>query len=213
MDILSLVTNTDFFTKIILIILTLFSVVSWGLFLTKYFILRISEKDSLKFKKKLEQNKSFDKLIDESKIYNQGYLTALYTTAFREMKSIKKSQEDLKTLERYLNITKEDILNSLDYRTGVIASIASASPLIGLLGTVWGIMNSFIGLTISQNTTITAVAPGIAAALITTIFGLIVAIPSVIFFNYINNKIDHIDRTSSLFINEIINHVYKNFNK
>ena len=67
---------------------------------------------------------------------------------------------------------------------GVLATIGATSPFVGLFGTVWGIMNSFIGISKSQTTNLAVVAPGIAEALLATAFGLVAAIPAVIIYNH-----------------------------
>ena len=76
-------------------------------------------------------------------------------------------------------INKE--LSSLEKGLNFLASVGSTAPFIGLFGTVWGIMNSFTAIGISQNTSLAVVAPGIAEALFATALGLVAAIPSVLF--------------------------------
>ena len=73
--------------------------------------------------------------------------------------------------------------------TGVLATIGSTSPFVGLFGTVWGIMNSFIGISESQTTNLAIVAPGIAEALLATAIGLVAAIPAVIIYNHFSRQI------------------------
>src|SRR6185369_12376970 len=68
--------------------------------------------------------------------------------------------------------------------TGVLGTIGSTAPFVGLFGTVWGIMNSFIGISKSQTTNLAVVAPGIAEALLATAFGLAAAIPAVVIYNH-----------------------------
>ena len=73
--------------------------------------------------------------------------------------------------------------------TGILATIGSVGPFVGLFGTVWGLMNAFIGIAKSQNTTLVVVAPGIAEALLATAIGLVAAIPAVVIYNYFTRKI------------------------
>src|SRR5882724_16619 len=68
--------------------------------------------------------------------------------------------------------------------TGVLATIGSTAPFVGLFGTVWGIMNAFIGISEAQTTNLAVVAPGIAEALLATAFGLVAAIPAVVIYNF-----------------------------
>ena len=72
---------------------------------------------------------------------------------------------------------------------GFLATAVSSAPLLGLLGTVWGVMESFGGMAITGAPTLAAVAPGISGALLTTVVGLLVALPSAIGFNWITNRI------------------------
>ena len=106
---------------------------------------------------------------------------------------------------------KEDITKDLGSKVTFLATVGASSPFIGLLGTVWGIINAFRGLAIQQNNTLSAVAPGIAEALITTAIGLVTAIPAVIFYNHISHKIEKIDQKSSSFILEFVNITYRTF--
>ncbi len=80
-------------------------------------------------------------------------------------------------------------LDELDRHTSFLATVGSASPFIGLFGTVWGIVNSFQAIGASKNTTLAVVAPGIAEALLATAMGLFAAIPAVIFYNFFSNQI------------------------
>ena len=73
--------------------------------------------------------------------------------------------------------------------TGVLATIGAVAPFVGLLGTVWGIMNSFIGISKAQTTNLAVVAPGIAEALLATAIGLVAAIPAVVFYNAVARSV------------------------
>ena len=85
-----------------------------------------------------------------------------------------------------------------------MASVGSTAPFIGLFGTVWGIMNSFTAIGISQNTSLAVVAPGIAEALFATALGLVAAIPAVLFFNKFNNMLEILNNKLDVFSDEIL---------
>jgi biopolymer transport protein ExbB len=85
--------------------------------------------------------------------------------------------------QRLLSIQAE-LVEKASYGVGILASIGSTAPFIGLLGTVWGIMNSFVGIADAKNTSLAVVAPGIAEALLATAAGLLAAIPAVLFYNH-----------------------------
>ena len=99
-------------------------------------------------------------------------------------------------------INKE--LTSLEKGLNFLASVGSTAPFIGLFGTVWGIMNSFTAIGISQNTSLAVVAPGIAEALFATALGLVAAIPAVLFYNKFNNMLGSINNKLDVFSDEIL---------
>ena len=99
-------------------------------------------------------------------------------------------------------INKE--LTSLEKGLNFLASVGSTAPFIGLFGTVWGIMNSFTAIGISQNTSLAVVAPGIAEALFATALGLVAAIPAVLFYNKFNNMLEGINNKLEVFSDEIL---------
>ena len=86
-------------------------------------------------------------------------------------------------IERNMDVAIVKQTDALQGGLSVLATIGSTAPFIGLFGTVWGIMNAFMGIAAEQNTNIAVVAPGIAEALLATAFGLLAAIPAVIFYN------------------------------
>ena len=96
-------------------------------------------------------------------------------------------------------------LDSLDRHLPFLASVGSVSPYIGLFGTVWGIMNAFIGLANVVQATLAQVAPGIAEALIATAMGLFAAIPAVIAYNHFAAKVDRLSLRFESFMEEFIN--------
>jgi biopolymer transport protein TolQ len=96
-------------------------------------------------------------------------------------------------------------LDALDIHLNFLASVGSVSPYVGLLGTVWGIMNAFRGLANVQQATLAAVAPGIAEALIATAIGLFAAIPAVVFYNRFTHDIDRLAIRFESFVEEFSN--------
>lgn len=125
------------------------------------------------------------------------------------MKARRTGNTDINALmdgpNRAMRATYQRELDLLDSRLNFLASAGSVSPYIGLLGTVWGIMHSFIGLSTAQQATLAAVAPGIAEALIATAIGLFAAIPAVIAYNHFSNDIDKLASRFDSFIDEFLN--------
>jgi len=97
--------------------------------------------------------------------------------------------------------------------TGVLATIGATAPFVGLFGTVWGIMNSFIGISEAHTTNLAVVAPGIAEALLATALGLFAAIPAVVFYNYFQTQITGYGARSEGFVAELINAISRQLDK
>jgi biopolymer transport protein TolQ len=93
-------------------------------------------------------------------------------------------------IEKAMMVSMDKELDGLDTHLGFLSSTGSVAPLIGLFGTIWGIINSFNAIAITQSNSLSAMAPGIAEALFTTAFGLIAAIPAVVAYNMITSSID-----------------------
>ena len=105
-------------------------------------------------------------------------------------------------IEKAMMVTMDKELDDLDNRLGFLASTGSVAPLVGLFGTVWGIINSFNAIAATQSNSLSAMAPGIAEALFTTAFGLIAAIPAVVAYNMITSDIDRYAKKLENFIAE-----------
>src|SRR5690554_2724233 len=108
-------------------------------------------------------------------------------------------------LRRAMRAAYQREMDTLESHLNFLASAGSVSPYIGLLGTVWGIMHAFIGLSSMQQATLAAVAPGIAEALIATAIGLFAAIPAVVAYNRYTNEIDRLSIRFDSFIDEFLN--------
>jgi biopolymer transport protein TolQ len=110
----------------------------------------------------------------------------------------------IERIEKEMFIVSERELNNLSKNMNFLASVGSTAPFIGLFGTVWGIMNSFTAIGISQNTSLAIVAPGIAEALFATALGLIAAIPAVLAYNKLNDLIYRFGHRIELFSGEMM---------
>ena len=107
-------------------------------------------------------------------------------------------------VKKEMEIVTNKELTGLENGLNFLASVGSTAPFIGLFGTVWGIMNSFTAIGISQNTSLAVVAPGIAEALFATALGLVAAIPAVLFFNKFNNMLEILNNKLDVFSDEIL---------
>lgn len=183
----------DIVVKGVMIILLLASVATWTIWLAKTIELGRAKR---RLRRELMDLKGARSLNQAAELATEKHsFTAVL---------IEDAQEELRLSNHLIREEKEGIKERVSFRldrliaacgremnkgTGVLATIGSVSPFIGLFGTVWGIMNSFIGIAKSQNTNLAVVAPGIAEALLATAIGLVAAIPAVIIYNVFSRSI------------------------
>jgi biopolymer transport protein TolQ len=200
MGALGLFGETGWVGKGIVIILLGFSVVSWAMILLKYQFLRRAEKESHIFLAAFRKTKNVDALAKHAESTKFSPLATLFIEGLREVESIVKTLPDGKVteeerplisqeIERSLKITTQDEIVYMERYLAFLGTTGTVGPLLGLFGTVWGIMDAFYGIGLKGAGDIGALAPGLAAALINTISGLFVAIPAVIAYNYFADKI------------------------
>lgn len=204
-------------TKIILIVLAAFSILSWVLIFWKWSEFRRVKGFGDTFVEAIEvatglrdMYQILTRLADSpyTRVFRRGvnFFTELRPGALREevVGSPGLSPAQLDTLrlvlEKELAEERDDLAHGLPW----LAIIGSVSPLLGLLGTVVGVMNSFIGITAQGSANIAAVAPGIAEALVTTVVGLSVAIPAVMAYNHYAAKLGLFTGELSGFASEFI---------
>ncbi len=192
--------ETGWVARGIAIILMGFSVVSWAMILLKYQFLRRAEKESHAFLHAFRKTRNLDELLKEAELRKFSPLATLFVEGHREAESIIKTLPDGKMseeerplisqeIERSLKITAQDEISYMERYLAFLGTTGTVGPLLGLFGTVWGIMDAFYGIGLKGAGDIGALAPGLAAALINTISGLFVAIPAVIAYNYFADKI------------------------
>ena len=198
--VIGLFSETGWIGKGIVFILMGFSIVSWAMILLKYQFLRRAEKESHSFLHDFRKSKNIDDLIKHAEANKFSPLSTLFLEGYRETESIIKTLPDGKVadderplisqeIERSLKITTQDEIVYMERYLAFLGTTGTVGPLLGLFGTVWGIMDAFYGIGLKGAGDIGALAPGLAAALVNTISGLFVAIPAVIAYNYFADKI------------------------
>ena len=212
-SILSLFFQADIVVKLVIILLIFSSIWSWAIIFSKYTLLKNILIDTEDFEENFYGSETLSKLSKKLGSQPTHPIEAVFFSAmvyFEKVKSgfsnknfdYKKSFCENVKKEMLIVINKE--LSSLEKGLNFLASVGSTAPFIGLFGTVWGIMNSFTAIGISQNTSLAVVAPGIAEALFATALGLVAAIPSVLFFNKFNSMLENISNKLEVFSEEII---------
>lgn len=190
---LDLFFNASFFVQLIMILLVIASIYSWAIIIEKIIILRRYKRQIYLFEKDFWGGHSLALLYKKLTLTYPSGMAAIFVAAMAEWrKSMGKEVYTELGVERRINRAVDIALNRestyLDKRLGMLATIGSAAPFVGLLGTVIGILISFNSIASAQETNIAIVAPGIAEALLATAIGLAVAIPAVVAYNRLQDK-------------------------
>ncbi|PSO31180.1 tonB-system energizer ExbB [Bradyrhizobium sp. MOS002] len=178
--------SADIIVKAVMIGLAFASLMTWTVLIAKSIELSIAATKLRSALKKITEARS----LAEAQMAlgaKEGILPSFLAAALREARMSAGLSSDTGIKERAASSFSEIMraeARRIRVGMGVLATIGSTSPFVGLFGTVWGIMNSFIGISKSQTTNLAVVAPGIAEALLATAIGLVAAIPAVIIYNY-----------------------------
>lgn len=211
MSILSLITGASLVVQLIMLMLLLASVASWTIILKKRRQLAVAQKNAQQFEQQ------FWKADDLTQLYHQvreggqkDGLAAIFLAGFKEYLRVANedgnprhgfSPDEAITRAMKVHTTRE--MDNLEAELTMLATIGSTSPYVGLFGTVWGIMNSFRALGGVQQATLSMVAPGIAEALVATAMGLFAAIPAVIAYNGMSNRVERLETRYETFADEL----------
>lgn len=183
--------SADLVVKSVMIGLILASVITWTVWLSKSIEIAAAKRKVSRALRAIVQAHSLDEaanLIGQRK----GVGPALVGAAAGELRASWNGADKASVKERigsHLDRIEHAAARDINKGTGILATIGATAPFVGLFGTVWGIMNSFIGISEAQTTNLAIVAPGIAEALLATAFGLVAAIPAVIFYNQLARSI------------------------
>jgi len=186
--------QADSVVKTVLILLLIASIWCWAIIFQKTLRYRRVIAKAEEFEQEFWSGKSLDELHKRIGEAADHPLALLFTSAMNEWRrSVEKGRtgSGLSTavherVEKVMRITVTRELERLESYLGVLATVGSTGPFVGLFGTVWGIMNSFQSIAVSHNTSLAVVAPGIAEALFATALGLVAAIPAVVSYNKFN---------------------------
>lgn len=188
---LAMFLQADLVVKSVMIGLIFASVITWTVWLYKTIELLLAR---ARLKRDLRAIDLDSSLAAASQTLGSGKgpLRALIDVAALELRMSTDTSDKNGIKERVasrLERVENAVVRAMNKGTGVLATIGATAPFVGLFGTVWGIMNSFIGISKSQTTNLAVVAPGIAEALLATAFGLVAAIPAVIIYNWFSRAI------------------------
>lgn len=222
-SLLSMVLDAGLMVQFVLLLLFIFSVVSWAIIFLKYKSYRKIKKENAEFNEDYLGSSRLSDVIPAAKKYSFSTTAEVFRVGYAELTRINKSSDEtvqtvdeislssLDNLERSMNKACNTEMTKLESTLGFLATTGSASPFIGLFGTVWGIMDTFKGIGARGTATLAVVAPGISEALIATAAGLAAAIPAVIFYNYFLNQSKNMVQEMENFASEFLNIVERHF--
>jgi biopolymer transport protein TolQ len=209
LSIIDLFLNASFIVQLIMVALVVISFISWAMIIERSRTLKLVATASRKFEDKFWSG------IDLSKLYNElssrrappGGLELVFMAGYREFVRLRNQKGTspgavMEGAHRAMRVAHSREIDKLEENLSFLATVGSTTPYVGLFGTVWGIMNSFIALGSVKQATLAMVAPGIAEALIATAMGLFAAIPAVIAYNRFNAKVQKIENQYDNFVEE-----------
>jgi len=191
-SIVSMFLRADYVVKAVMILLLLASLWSWTIIFNKLVVLSGLKRKARRFEKLFWSGQSLDELYQQFAARNDHPLAAMFIAGLREWRRAFEAPGGLREsaltgvkerIEKAMSVTILRETDGIEKQLGMLATIGSVSPFVGLFGTVWGIMDSFSAIAARHDTTRAVVAPGIAEALFATAMGLLAAIPAVIFYN------------------------------
>jgi biopolymer transport protein TolQ len=207
------------------------SIWSWGIFLYKWWTFRRAAKQSAQFLDVFRRSNKFSEVQAVCRSLGESPLVGLFQAGYTELTTQlrltappeiangpnprpaagRPTLKSLPAVDRALLRAAAVEVNKLEKWVSVLATTASMSPFVGLFGTVWGIMGAFEKIGETGSTSLQAVGPGIAEALVATAFGLAAAIPAVIFYNYLSQRTKIFASEMDDFAMEFLNIAERNF--
>jgi biopolymer transport protein TolQ len=225
-DIVRLVADATVVSKIVLLILLIFSAISWAIVFYKIWAFRRSEQQSATFLGVFRKSAKFSEVQAVCPTLAASPLVGLFQSGYAELNTqLRTDRADAKPVAAAARPTLKSLdavdrallrataveLNKLEHRVPFLATTASITPFIGLFGTVWGIVIAFQGIASAGNTSLGVVAQPIAEALIATAAGLFAAIPAVYFYNHFTSKVKKFATEMDDFSLEFLNICERNF--
>lgn len=219
---MSLFAGTGLVVKIVLFILLYFSVVSWAIIFYKLLQVHRANNESDRFLDFFWKTKRFEAISGQLGSYANSPLVTLFNEGYSELKKVMGGTEEktapgevstdlggIENISRALRRATTSEITRLEKYVTFLATTGATAPFIGLFGTVWGIMNAFMGIGETGTASLAVVAPGIAEALIATAIGLVAAIPAVMGYNHFQHKIKVLIAEMDNFSTEFLNIVQR----
>ena len=197
-SILGLISNASILVQLVMLLLLVASVISWTMIVSKWKIIKDTKNESDTFEDKFWSGTDLASLYEKIRLKKDpAGMEHIFVAGFKEYVRLHRQHKVspiaiADTALRSMKVAMSREVEALEHYLAFLATVGSTAPYIGLFGTVWGIMNSFRALSDVQQATLSAVAPGIAEALIATAMGLFAAIPAVIAYNRYSTDVERL---------------------
>jgi len=225
-SVLDMVLGSGLVVRVVLIILLMFSVGCWGIALAKSREMRRARRQSERFVEIFWDAKNLSAIQAASVDLKESPVAQVFRGGYQELQRVNKAKRSnpggdddtaelfgTHNVQRAITRARTQEVTRLERGLTFLATTASTAPFIGLFGTVWGIMTAFRGLSTTTSSSIQAVAPGIAEALIATAVGLAAAIPAVVMYNRFARQVRVLTAEMDTFASEFLNIAERHFLK
>ncbi len=210
LSVVNLVLQASLLVKLVLVLLVFASIASWAVILKKNRLLKKRDAEADRFEEHFWTGGNPDGIYRAiaQQGRGDGGLESLFRSGYEEFarrreRGHRVPEEVIASAQRSMRITSRREVDRLEQGLSLLATVGSTSPYVGLFGTVWGIMSAFIALGDVRQATMAMVAPGIAEALIATAMGLVAAIPAVVAYNFLTNRVDRLENRYEAFMEEL----------
>jgi len=189
--------RATFVNKIVMLMLVLASFWTWSIIIQKTIIYRKAKAEAEAFDAQFWSGDPLDELFEQTGTEPEGQSQRVFASGMMEWRRSHRTDGGMiagatSRIDRSMDVAIAKESEGLQSQLSILATVGSTAPFIGLFGTVWGIMHSFIGIAEAGNTNLAVVAPGIAEALLATALGLMAAIPAVVFYNKLSADVDRL---------------------
>jgi len=220
MSLSHLILDASFVVQMVMLLLLVVSLLSWTIIFVKRSVIKKARREADQFERRFWSGADLGDLYKRLST-RRGKLSGMeviFESGFREFAHLRKnpgveSMVVLQGVQRAMRVALNREIDTLEMHLSFLATVGSTSPYVGLFGTVWGIMNSFMALGAVKQATIASVAPGIAEALIATAMGLFAAIPAVIAYNRYSNDVERLISRYDIFAEEFSSILQRQFHQ
>lgn len=215
-SVFGLIADASFLVQLVMLSLVAASIVSWFFIFQRGAFFKAAKQEQIQFEERFWSGMDLSRLFKEAS--SQGGRAGqelIFGAGFKEFNRLKQQPNIdpdavMEGTQRAMRVALSRESDRLDLHLPFLATVGSTSPYVGLFGTVWGIMNSFLGLAQEQQATLATVAPGISEALIATAMGLFAAIPAVVAYNRFSASADNLYKSYETFADEFSSILHRN---